>query len=261
MRNENTNSTNNGTDQSNTDSSANFSAFVTSENYIIPGSVCASTEEISQKHGFLHAMDEKNSWILDSGASRHISCRREWFQEFTPCEGEYVYLGDDTKANVKGRGKVFIRRLVNNEWLDGVVNDVLYVPSFQKNLLSTGACMSNGYFIVFDDDRASIFSKDKDLLAQGVKQQNNLIKMLIIPVIKYEANFASNAPMKLWHERLGYVNCDRIQEMLRNDVVSGVSIAGKEEFFCENCPIGKQFKLPFKSVDKGANVTFFAFQK
>ncbi|KYN14489.1 Copia protein [Trachymyrmex cornetzi] len=35
-------------------------------------------------------------WLLDSGASRHLCCRREWFTDFSSCNDERVYLGDNT---------------------------------------------------------------------------------------------------------------------------------------------------------------------
>ena len=242
----NENLSNNGNNQSSHENSANVSAFIVSGN-------CNDNVvvlEASNKENCLRVADEEDFWMLDSGASRHISCRREWFQEFIPCRDEFVHLGDDTKVNIEGRGKILIKRLVENEWLDGVINDVLYVPSLKKNLLSAGVCTSNGLLIALDRNCANILSKDKILLAKGIKQQNNLFKMLIIPSVKYEVNFVSAAPLKLWHERMGHINCDRINDMLKNQAVTGVSVVDKKRFFCENCPLGKQFKFPFRKIMK-----------
>ena len=95
-----------------------------------------------------------------------------------PFNNEYVYLGDDTRLKVEGRGKIYISRLIDDKWIDGEINDVAYVPSLKKNFLSTGVCTSKGLLIVFNGDHADILSKDKKIVARGVKQNNNLIRLL-----------------------------------------------------------------------------------
>ena len=133
LRNENL--SNNGNNQSSHENSANFISFIVSGKCKDNVGVL----EASNEENCLRVADEEDFWMLDSGASRHISCRREWFQEFIPCRDEFVHLGDDTKVNIEGRGKILMKRLVENEWLDGVINDILYVASLKKNLLPAGA--------------------------------------------------------------------------------------------------------------------------
>lgn len=69
-----------------------------------------------------------------------------------------------------------------------------------------------------------------------------------------EANRVCIASTKLWHERLGHVNTDALKSMVRCETVTGVLLSEQNEFFCENCPLGKQFKLPFKKNEKDASV-------
>jgi len=38
----------------------------------------------------------QKTWILDSGASKHMSSRREWFHEFQEVNGDSVAIGDGT---------------------------------------------------------------------------------------------------------------------------------------------------------------------
>ena len=84
-----------------------------------------------------------------------------------------------------------------------------------------------------------------DLMAQGMKLKNNLMCLLIKPRVKNKVNYTTSAPLKVWHERLGHVNCDSINKMVKNDVALGLKIDLKDKFYCDNCPFGKQFKLPF----------------
>lgn len=73
--------------------------------------------------------DVKDVWILDSGASKHMSFRPEWFIDLDESYRETVSLGDESICKVMGRGTILIKRLVNNVWLDGKLENVLYIPS------------------------------------------------------------------------------------------------------------------------------------
>lgn len=68
----------------------------------------------------------KDVWLLDSGASKHMTFRHDWFSELRPYEGEYVSLGDGTTCKVMGHGTIYIKRLVDGEWFDGRFENVLY---------------------------------------------------------------------------------------------------------------------------------------
>ena len=102
------------------ESPRNMSAFV------------VSSPNSSRSLEWFHETDETNVWLL-SGASRYISCKGDWFSELTPSKNEFVYLGDGTKLSVEGKGTILISRLINGEWHDGLINNVLYVPSLRKN--------------------------------------------------------------------------------------------------------------------------------
>lgn len=228
------------------DNSANFSAFVVDDTAKkMNNKFLART--ISQNATAVSEINEEHIWLLDSGASRHLCCQKEWFTDLLPCSNEYVYLGDNTRLKVEGRGKILISRLIGDKWLDGEINNVSYIPCLKKNLFSTGACTSNGYSITFNDNYAHILSKDKQIVACGIKQRNNLIRLLIEPKSKTTAHYASSASLKTWHERLGHVNCNSLTKLLTDGSVTGINLVNKKSFFCENCPLGKQARLPFAS--------------
>eukprot|EP00253_Pinus_taeda_P008291 PITA_08291 len=49
---------------------------------------------------------DHEAWLIDSGASFHFTSHREWFCEYEKYDGGDVFLGDDRKARIIGRGKV-----------------------------------------------------------------------------------------------------------------------------------------------------------
>lgn len=90
---------------------------------------------------------------------------------------EIVCLSDNSICEVKGRGTVHIRRYINNEWLDGQIDDVMYVPSLRKNLLSTGVCAQKGYKLHFENDNVFMY-KNNALGAYGKRESNNSYRMV-----------------------------------------------------------------------------------
>uniref|UniRef100_A0ABD2X129 Reverse transcriptase Ty1/copia-type domain-containing protein n=1 Tax=Trichogramma kaykai TaxID=54128 RepID=A0ABD2X129_9HYME len=231
--------------ESASDGSQHTAAFIVAQR---TGSSPKSKFEKFRERALRYDCDEKDVWFLDSGASRHICCRREWFSDFLPTRDDSVYLGDGSELKVKGQGNVAIKRCVNDVWMDGVIQDALYVPTMDKNLIATGVLTSNGYSVVLKNDNASIYSRENVLQACGTKLSNNLIQMHLIPASRYnrhEVNYASSIPIALWHERFGHVHREKLIKMINTDAVSGLSVKDKKEFFCENCALGKQHRDPF----------------
>jgi len=74
-------------------------------------------------------------------------------------------------------------------------------------------------------------------------------------VVNPEANVVSLGDLKLWHERLGHVNVKSLREMIKKNLVEGVKMSDVNNFFCEGCQYGKQYKLPFSSTERRKTVT------
>ena len=75
--------------------------------------------------------------------------------------------------------------IVNGEWQDGKLENVLYVPLLRKNLFSIGACTARGHVFVIRDDGIDIYSKQNKLIAHGIKQGNNLYKLAFTVTVKH----------------------------------------------------------------------------
>ena len=48
---------------------------------------------------------ECDFWLIDSGASFHMTAHREWFSEYEKYNGN-VFLGDDSPKKITGHGRV-----------------------------------------------------------------------------------------------------------------------------------------------------------
>ena len=73
-------------------------------------------------------------WVLDTSASRHFSANEELFNDFEEStDRECIYMGESTTAVVMCTGKVLLK-LTSGKTLS--LNNVLYVPSVRRNLVS-----------------------------------------------------------------------------------------------------------------------------
>ena len=76
---------------------------------------------------------ERDTWLIDSGVSCHMTPHREWFCEYEKYNGGDVYLGDDSPASIIGRGRVKLKLK------DGRIRTlprVLHIPNIAGNLIS-----------------------------------------------------------------------------------------------------------------------------
>ncbi|CAH2101211.1 unnamed protein product [Euphydryas editha] len=88
----------------------------------------------------LQSEADTDVWILDSGASAHMSYRHDYFcdlQEYRPNNGDRtVRLENKKEPVVKAHGNVLINRYVNGMWEQSIIEDVLFVPDLHRNLFS-----------------------------------------------------------------------------------------------------------------------------
>lgn len=219
----------------------------------------SSGDESARARASLSQVEEIKSagqsqvWLTDSGASRHLTYRREWLTDYRAYESsdDSIRLGDNESCKIVGVGTVHIKKLIDGVWRDGRIENVLYVPKLRKNLFSVGVCTSNGFEVLFKDNEVKIV-RDGEIVASGLKQENDLYRMLfkvIVPGSVEEANVAT-LNLRVWHERLGHVGQRAIRDLVKKGLVNGVSLSDKSDFFCESCQLGKAHRLPFKKVSE-----------
>ena len=67
-----------------------------------------------------------DAWVIDSGASEHMTGRKEWFSVFEKFDKTVkIEIGGSTFIDACGKGKIEIETFVNGKWLAGTLHDVL----------------------------------------------------------------------------------------------------------------------------------------
>jgi hypothetical protein len=70
--------------------------------------------------------DDSYAWFIDSGASIHMSCNRDWFETYHEINnGSNIYLGDDRSHQIKGYGDICVT-FPNGQ--EKQIQNVMYVP-------------------------------------------------------------------------------------------------------------------------------------
>lgn len=75
-----------------------------------------------------------NDWLVDSGASDHMTFNKCNFSIFSENISEkFVIVGDGRKLQVKGMGQIELKAYNGHEYVDSTLNCVLYVCSRFKS--------------------------------------------------------------------------------------------------------------------------------
>ena len=116
----------------------------------------------------LRADTQSNDWIVDLGASRHMTFESNVLHDYKDFEApKLVGLGDDYTVSAIGVGKVkVITQLHNGKSVVCWMTDVLYVPKLTNNLFSVHAATAKGNMMSFKYKSCCIHIKNK-VIATG----------------------------------------------------------------------------------------------
>jgi hypothetical protein len=97
------------------------------------------------------------TWLVYTGASKHMTGYKEILSYLeTKYFLYHVELRDDKCYNIEGVGSISFR-LESGSILH--VDEVLYVPRLNKNLLSVATLEDKGYWVIFKDMKALLWAK------------------------------------------------------------------------------------------------------
>ncbi|MCO5564465.1 hypothetical protein L7F22_018126 [Adiantum nelumboides] len=102
---------------------------------------------IDMLYDALLALDDcyAQTWIIDSGASFHVTPHRECFASYSPMHG-LVKLDDSHQLEILGIGDV---NICMENGIQFMLKDVRHVPKLSKSLVFTGQPDELGYTTVF----------------------------------------------------------------------------------------------------------------
>jgi hypothetical protein len=147
---------------------------------------------------------EDDMWIIDSGASRHMTRDQDRLSNLNERKTSYkVELGDKSTYPVEGFGQASVKLESGNHVH---LSNVLYVPSLEKNLVSISCLEDKGNKIAFMDGKVLSSHKNSSIEDARVigSREGNLYRLLEQneeALVHDEIN-----PNELCHRRYTHIN-------------------------------------------------------
>jgi hypothetical protein len=114
-----------------------------------------------------------NTWWIDSGATVHVTNSSHRFLGAWTTRGERnIKVADGCEARVEA---VRSLPLVLHDGFTLLLNNVLYVPSLQRNLISVSLLEDDGYECLFGNNKCTIIFNDKVV---GLATRQGMMYML-----------------------------------------------------------------------------------
>ncbi|CAN6886732.1 unnamed protein product, partial [Brassica oleracea] len=144
-------------------------------------------------------------WLFDSGATYHMTSRREWFHHYESISGGSVYSCNDHELKIVGTGSIQLKMY------DGTVctiHEVRHVEGLKKNLLSVGQLDDLGCKVEVQNGTLKVI-RGALVLMKGEKIAAKLYMLRGETLSESEAFVASSSSSEkattVWHQKLGHM--------------------------------------------------------
>jgi hypothetical protein len=115
--------------------------------------------------------DKIKGWYLDTGATHHMTCRREFFSDLDSSVKGSVKFGDASAIEIKGVGLIIFKAKTGEHCL---LTGVYYIPALRNSIISVGQLDENGSRVEVEDGVLRIWDRSRRLLAKVNRGSNRL---------------------------------------------------------------------------------------
>ncbi|UYV72786.1 hypothetical protein LAZ67_10000706 [Cordylochernes scorpioides] len=143
--------------------------FANSSRRISEGMLKQGTLDLTHKVLFANGFEDNNSqniWFLDSGATEHMTSNRLKLTN-TKSISTSVEMANNEKIKVSEMGDVTIKLGYEYGCETLFLENVLYVPELDGNILSVGRIEEKGNKVLFQNGKASVFGSDGGLILKS----------------------------------------------------------------------------------------------
>lgn len=157
----------------------------------------------------------KNNWYVDSGASSHMTNRKDLLQNLRTVDRKEILVANKEKLEVNLIGDVKLYLKLNDETVICTIKNVLYVPKLCTSLLSVTQLNKQGYSVLFEQGECHITNSNGELMAIA-NLKESMYKLMInteeFVFVTSEQERAENAI--IWHRRLGHIGFGKIKFLM-----------------------------------------------
>ena len=181
-------------------------------------------------------------WVLDTGASNHMSGARAAFSRIDASVTGSVRFGDGSIARIEGIGTVIFSCKTGEH---RAITNVYYLPNLTANIISVGQLDESGYQVLVEGGVMRVRDEERRLLA---KIHRNPGRLYVLDVnIAQPVCLAARGEEEawVWHARFGHLHFATLRKMGRDGLVRGMPLLTQVEQVCDACLAGKHRRAPF----------------
>jgi hypothetical protein len=160
-------------------------------------------------------------WILDSGATNHMSGDQDAFTEIDRRVQGIVRFGDVAVTNIVGKGSIILK-CKNGE--HKALAGVYLIPRLTTNIVSLGQLEEDGHKIMLQSGFLKIWDCSIRLVAR-VSWAMNRMSILQLNVDNLVCLTAQgDSPAWRWHTRYGHLNLRGLRKLATGKMVNGLPL-------------------------------------
>lgn len=181
-------------------------------------------------------------WVLDTGATNHMTGSKEVFAKLDPQICGTVKFGDGSTTKIEGRGTIILNcKSGEHRALTGVY----YIPRLKANIISVGQLDETGCRVVINNGVLRVYYQSNRLLAKVEREASSLYYMELN--VGHPVCFAarSSEASWQWHARFGHLNFASLRKLAAQNMVRGLPSLDQVDQVCDGCLVGKQRRSPF----------------
>lgn len=191
------------------------------------------------------------TWIVDSGATQHMTSHRDAFHTYQSVVGKKIYMGDNGMVEALGIGEVHVEVQDKGQPKRITIREVLHVPKLHANLLSVSKLALGGLKVQFNNVGCVVRSPSGMLIASAPREGNlYLLRFSKVNGSSFACVAQGSAHeelVNLWHRRLGHLNLKSLKGL--QHIVKGLDLSSCKHDWsslaCKGCIEGKQARQPF----------------
>ncbi|KAH9264015.1 hypothetical protein BASA83_012544 [Batrachochytrium salamandrivorans] len=141
------------------------------------------TKDTEKNMAFM-AIANSDDLISDSGATAHMTCRKEWLFDYTPISHYSVSTATKEPHTVEGKGTLRLLSYHDGKAVPISITNVLYVPNYAVNLISECCLEEKGCTIESSKNGRIIYDKYGNVafIANRHNKLNKLNCKIVIPI-------------------------------------------------------------------------------
>ncbi|GAU39772.1 hypothetical protein TSUD_220160 [Trifolium subterraneum] len=206
----------------------------------------------------LSVQNHSNPWIIDSGASEHMTnCSHLFSSYFLSSGSEKVRIADGSYSSIAGKGNIKISEHIT-------LQSVLHVPKFACNLLSVHKLSKDTNCSVLFHSSSCVFQDQNSGKMIGTAREINGLYYLDENPLgnkKASALHSTSPPLSvsdevmLWHRRLGHPSFPYLKYLFPEFSKE----INSSQLDCEACHLAKDHRVSFSSKPYSASKPFYLF--